>query len=96
MEAEYIACYKTMCHAIWLRNFVSGLHIVDSIMRPLRIYCDNNDVVQFSKNNKTIGGLKHINIKYLVVKKRVQNRVVSIEDSEYTNVSRSSDKSSST
>ena len=48
-------------------------------MKPLRIYCENSDVVQFSKNNKTTGGSKHIDIKYLVVKERVQNRVVSIE-----------------
>ena len=49
MEAEYVACYKATCHAIWLRNFVSGLDVIDSIMRPLRIYCDNSVVVRFSK-----------------------------------------------
>ena len=43
MEAEYVACCEVTCHAIWLRNFISRLH-VDSIMRPLRIYCDNNVV----------------------------------------------------
>ena len=48
-------------------------------MSPLRIYCDNSAAVQFSKNNKTTGGSKHINIKYLVVKEKVQNGVVSIE-----------------
>ena len=45
MEAEYVTCYETTCHAIWLRNFVLGLHVIDSIMRPLRIYCDNSVVV---------------------------------------------------
>ena len=79
MEAEYVACYEATCHAIWLRNFVSGLHVIDSIMRPLRIYCDNSATVRFSKNNKTTGGSKHIDIKYLVVRKKVQNGVVSIE-----------------
>ena len=28
MEVEYIACYEAKCHAIWLRNFVSSLHVV--------------------------------------------------------------------
>ena len=37
MEAKYIACYEATCHAIWLRNFVSCLHVLDSIMRSLRI-----------------------------------------------------------
>ena len=79
MEAEYVACYEATCHAIWLRNFVSGLHVIASIMRPLRIYCDNSVVVRFSKNNKIIGGSKHIDIKYLVVREKVQNGAVSIK-----------------
>ena len=28
MEAEYVACYEATCHAMWLRNFVSGLHVL--------------------------------------------------------------------
>ena len=68
MVVEYVACYEATCHAIWLRNLVLGLHVIDSIMRPLRIYCDNSAAVRFSKNNKTTGGSKHIDIKYMVVK----------------------------
>ena len=79
MEAKYVACYEATCHAIWLRKFVSGLHVIDLIMKPLRIYCDNNAVVRFTKNNKTTGGLKHIDTKYLVVREKVQNEVVSIK-----------------
>ena len=67
-----------------MRNFFSGLHVIDSIMRPLRKYCDNSVAMGFSKNNKTIGGLKHIDIKYLVVREKVQNGVVSIEHIENT------------
>ena len=36
------------------------------------------------KNNKTTGGSKHIDIKYLVVKEKIQNGVVSIEHIENT------------
>ena len=36
------------------------------------------------KNNKTTGGSKHIDIKYLVVREKVQNGVVSIEDIKNT------------
>ena len=79
MEIEYVVCYEATCHAIWLRNFDSGLHVIDSIMRPLRMYCDNSAAVRFFKNNKTTGGSKHIDIIYLVVREKVQNGVVSIE-----------------
>ena len=53
-------------------------------MRPLRIYCDNSAAVQFSKNNKTTRGSKHIDIKYFVVREKVQNEVVSIKHIENT------------
>ena len=56
-----------------------GLHIIDSIIIQLRIYCDNIVIVHFFKNNKTRGESKHIDIKYLVVREKVQNEVVSIE-----------------
>ena len=31
MEAEFIACYETTSHALWLRNFIFGLRVGDSI-----------------------------------------------------------------
>ncbi|KAL6324412.1 hypothetical protein AAG906_013016 [Vitis piasezkii] len=34
MEAEYVACYEACCHAMWMRNFISALGVVDSISRP--------------------------------------------------------------
>ena len=78
IEAEFIAYYKAICHAVWLKNFISGLQLVDSISKPLQIYCDYDAAMRFSNNNKTSGGSKHIDIKYLVVKKRVLNQPVFI------------------
>ena len=71
MEAEFIACVEASSHALWLRNFVSGLGVVDSIDKSLRIYCDNTATVFFSKNDKFSSGSKHMDLKYLVVKERV-------------------------
>ena len=31
MEAEFVACFDTTVHGLWLQNFISGLRIVDSI-----------------------------------------------------------------
>ena len=47
MEAEFVACFEATVHGLWLRNFISGLGIVDSISKPLRIYCDNSAAVFF-------------------------------------------------
>ena len=79
MEAEFVACFEATIHALWMRNFISGLGIVDSIARPLRIYCDNTAAVFFSKNDKYSRGAKHMELKFLSVKKEVQKRKVSFE-----------------
>uniref|UniRef100_A0A6N2L229 Retrovirus-related Pol polyprotein from transposon TNT 1-94 n=1 Tax=Salix viminalis TaxID=40686 RepID=A0A6N2L229_SALVM len=79
MEAEFVACFEATVHALWLRNLISGLGIVDSIAKPLRIYCDNSAAVFFSKNDKYSKGAKHMKIKYLSVKEEVQKRRVTFE-----------------
>ena len=79
MEAEFMACFEATIHGLRLRNFISGLRIVNSIARPLKIYCDNSAAVFFSKNDKYSKGAKHMKIKYFVVKEEVQKQRVSIE-----------------
>ena len=56
-----------------------GLYIMDGIERPLKLYCDNKSVVLYSNNNRSSTKSKHIDIKFQVVKERVQSRQVSIE-----------------
>ena len=73
MQDEFVVCYGVVSHAVWMRNFVSALGIVDSIAKPLTIFCDNNSTISFTKNNKVISTSKHINIKSLVVKEMVEN-----------------------
>jgi hypothetical protein len=79
MEAEFVACFEARVHRLWLRNFISGLGIVDSVSKSLRIYCDNSAAVFFSKNDKYSKGAKHMELKYLTVKEDVQKQKVSIE-----------------
>lgn len=45
MATEFVACYEASNQALWLRNFVTGLRIVESIQTPLRMHCDNNSAV---------------------------------------------------
>ena len=41
MEVKLIAHHQAMSQAIWLRNFISSLKIVNSISKPIKINCDN-------------------------------------------------------
>jgi len=73
MAAEFVACYETLNHGIWLRNFVTGLQIMEGIERQLKLYCDNKSTILYSNNNRSSTKSKHIDIKFLVVKERVQS-----------------------
>ena len=79
MEAEFVSCFEATLHGVWLRSFISGLRIMDSISKPLRIYCDNSAAVFMGKNNKSGSRNKHIDIKYLAIRERVKEKKVVIE-----------------
>ena len=79
MVALYIACYETSNIGNWLKKFCHNLKVVQGIERPLKLYCDNQAAVMFANNNRSLKKSKHIDIKYLVVKERVQNGQLSIE-----------------
>ena len=80
MKAEFVACFEATNQALWLQNLISGLGVVDSIAKPLNIFYDNTAAIFFSKNDKYSSGSKHIEIKYLVVREKVQKQQVSIEN----------------
>ncbi|KAL2569450.1 hypothetical protein AAZV13_18G128700 [Glycine max] len=79
MEAQFVSCFKATSHGVWLKSFMSGLRVVDSISRPLKLYCDNFAVVFMAKNNKSGSRSKHIDIKYLAIRERVKEKKVVIE-----------------
>jgi hypothetical protein len=79
MAAEFIACFEVSNHEIWLKNFVTGLCIVDTIKLSLKFYCDNSSAVLYSNNNMSSSKFKHIDIKFLAVKERVQSGLINIE-----------------
>ena len=77
IEAEFVACFEATSQGIWLKSFISGLRIVDSIARPLKLYCDNSAAVFLAKNHRSGSRSKHIDIKYLAIRERVkENKVV--------------------
>jgi hypothetical protein len=71
MYTEFIACYEALGHAIWLKKIIPGLGVIDSISKPLTIYCDNRATFFFSHNNKSSGASKHTGLIYLVVRERI-------------------------
>ena len=79
MMAEYVAYYHATCHAVLLRNLFSGLKVVDSISRPLKIFCDNNSAVNFSNSTSSSGAGLYLDTKYLFVRERVEDQSIIIK-----------------
>lgn len=79
MVAEYLSCCETINQAVWLKNFLMGLKVVDSIARPIQIYCDNNAAIFFSKNNKRSAATMNLDIKYLITREKVVAGLVKID-----------------
>ena len=73
MAVEFVVCYEASNQGIWLKNFVIGLRIVEGIERPLKIYRDKKLAFLYSNNNRSSTKSKHIDIKFLIIKERVQN-----------------------
>ena len=74
-----MACYEACCHSMWMRNFISALGVVDSISRPLKLFCDNSVAVAFSKNTRSTSRSKHIDLKFYFVKEKVIESLIDIE-----------------
>ncbi|GJU64837.1 retrovirus-related pol polyprotein from transposon TNT 1-94 [Tanacetum coccineum] len=79
MMAEYVACYHATSHAILLRNLISGLKVVDSISRPIRLYCNNSSSVRFSNSTSSTRAGLYLKTKYLYVREKVEDNSIVIE-----------------
>ena len=79
MYAEFIACFEATGQAIRLKKIVRDLKVVDCIHKPLNMYCDNQPAVFYTHNNKSSNAAKTIEIKYYVVKDKIQDQTISLE-----------------
>jgi hypothetical protein len=79
VQAEFVACYEAVGQAMWLKGLMPGLRVVDSISKPLKLYCDNKAAVFYASNNKSSGAAKHIDIKFYTVKDRIQDHTIELE-----------------
>jgi hypothetical protein len=76
---EFVTCYEATGQVNWLKKFIPSLKVVNSIHKPLKLYCDNNSVVQYADNNRSSGAVKYIDIKYYVMKDKVRDQIINFE-----------------
>ena len=71
-ESEYIAASEAAMEAVWIRKFVSGLRVMPSIQRPIKMYCDNSAAITFANEPGIMKGTRHYPIKYHYVREQVE------------------------
>ncbi|KAM1128224.1 hypothetical protein ACFX15_037517 [Malus domestica] len=79
MEVEFVACFEGMKQAAWLKNFLTDLKIVNSVQKPVKMFCDNNSAVFFAKNNKRTSASRLMDVKFLKVREQVKKRVIEVQ-----------------
>lgn len=79
MHVKFIEYHKATSEVIWLRNFLMGLKVIDSISQVIHVYYDNNTTVFYSKNTERSSDSKYIDLKYYVVYERIKDNYFLIE-----------------
>lgn len=77
MEAEYIAASEAVKEAVWLKEFLSTLKIVESASNSVVVYCDNQVAINVSRYPKFHSKIKHIEGRYHYIRD-VINRLKSV------------------
>ncbi|BBH07111.1 hypothetical protein Prudu_018948 [Prunus dulcis] len=79
MLAEFLACYEATSQAMWLRNFIISLSVVESIHRPIQLWNDNSAAVTFAKGNKRTRGSRLLDVKFIIVKEKISQGYTTID-----------------
>ena len=61
-EAEYVVATSSVCHAIWLRNLLKELQMLQD--EAMKIFVDNKSTLALVKNLVFHDQSKHINTRY--------------------------------
>ena len=72
MEAEYVAASEAAKEAVWLKNFLKELGVIQSLPKSITVYCDNSGAVANSKEPRSHKASKHIERKYHIIREIVQ------------------------
>jgi hypothetical protein len=79
MYAKFIAYFEATNQVLWLTKFILDLKVVDCIDKPIKMYCDNQPAVFYAHNNKSSKATRPIEVKYYVVKDKIQDQTIRLE-----------------
>ncbi|KAE8676644.1 hypothetical protein F3Y22_tig00111582pilonHSYRG00249 [Hibiscus syriacus] len=76
-EAEYVVATSCVCQAIWLRNLLKEIGLIQE--EPTKVCVDNKSAIALSKNPVFHDRSKHIDIRYHYIRECVARNDVEVE-----------------
>ncbi|KAE8684274.1 hypothetical protein F3Y22_tig00111146pilonHSYRG00032 [Hibiscus syriacus] len=76
-EAEYVAATSCVFHAIWLRNLLKEIGLIQE--EPTKVCVDNKSAIALAKNPVFHDRSKHIDIRYHYIRECVARKDVEVE-----------------
>ena len=76
-EAEYVVATSSVCHAIWLRNLLKELQMLQD--EATKIFVDNKSTIALAKNPVFHDRNKHIDTRYHFIRECIARKEVHLE-----------------
>ena len=68
VESEYMDALEASSEGVWIRNFITELGVVPSVLDPLEILCDNTAAIALAKEPRYHPKTKHINRRFHIIR----------------------------
>ncbi|GKC90926.1 hypothetical protein Tco_1151575 [Tanacetum coccineum] len=67
-KLNYIAASEAEMEDVWIRKFISGLGIVPTINKPIKMFCDNSAALHFANEPRVQKDVRHYHRRYHYVR----------------------------
>nr|GEV41905.1 hypothetical protein [Tanacetum cinerariifolium] len=71
IEAEYIAASEAAIEAVWIKKFISGLGIVPTINKPIKMFGNYSAALYFANEPRVQRGARHYHMRYHYVRESI-------------------------
>ncbi|GJR15337.1 zinc finger, CCHC-type containing protein [Tanacetum coccineum] len=78
IEAEYIVASKAAMEAVWIREFISGLGIVPTINKPIKMLCDNSAALLIANEPGVQRGARNYHRRYHYVRECIESGEINL------------------
>jgi hypothetical protein len=77
-SVEYVAALEAVQGAVWMKEFISELGVVLSVLDLMVIYCDKNGAISNAKEPRSHKNSKHIKHRFHSIREHVKDAYIKI------------------